>query len=155
MLDKGKLTETVERLIDGTDVFLVDLSVSRDNRVVVEIDSTEGIDIETCERITNGILDEFNRDVEDYELEVGSAGLTSPFKVPGQYIKNIGNRIEILTRDGRKLSGVLVEFNEETESFTIETERKVKVEGKKRPEIQTIPETFKISDTKQVKAEFK
>lgn len=155
MIDKEKLLHTVEELIEGTDIFIVSITVSQDNRIVIEIDSPSGIDIETCEKITHGILDKFDRDEEDYELEVGSAGLTAPFKVPGQYIKNIGQRIEVLTRDGRKIAGKLVEYNPDAATFTVEIERKVKEPGKKRPEIKIQPETFAVSDTKLVKVDFK
>lgn len=155
MIDKEKLKETVEGLISGTDIFLTDLSVSTDNRVVVEIDSAEGIDLSTCERITNGILAAFDRDVEDYELEVGSAGLTSPFKVDGQYTKNIGERVEVLTKDGRKLYGILKEYNKEDKSFILEYERKVKEAGMKRPEIRTESERLTVDGIKMIRLDFK
>ncbi|MDE5857439.1 MAG: ribosome assembly cofactor RimP, partial [Muribaculaceae bacterium] len=90
MIDKDKLRLTVEKAIEGTDIFLVDLKVSPDNNIVVEIDSKNGLDIDTCADLTRKIEAEFDRDAEDYELEVGSAGLTSPFKVKAQYEKNIG-----------------------------------------------------------------
>lgn len=151
MLDKSKLIATVERLIEDTDIFLVDLTVSQDNRIVVEIDSPNGIDIETCEKITHGILNEYDRDVEDYELEVGSAGLTSPFKVAGQYIKNLGNEVEVLTKDGRKIHGILVEFNSESSSFIVETAKKIKLPDKKRPELIADPLTFSNNDVMYVK----
>ena len=91
----------------------------------------------------------FDREVEDYELEVGSAGLTSPFKVRGQYEKNIGNEVEVLSRDGRKLHGVLTEVGETT--FTIEIEKKVKPEGAKRPVVVTEPIEFGYDAVKSVK----
>ena len=75
----------------------------------MEIDSPTGVDIDACARITRSIEEAFDRDAEDYELEVGSAGITSDFKVRGQYDKNVGNEVEVLTRDGRKLHGTLVE----------------------------------------------
>ncbi|MDE5553964.1 MAG: ribosome assembly cofactor RimP, partial [Muribaculaceae bacterium] len=109
MIDKQLLAKTVEDAIAGTNLFVVDIAVKPGNNIIVEVDSAEGVDIDTCVDITRKIESVFDRDVEDYELEVGSAGLTSPFKVKGQYEKNIGNEVEIVTRDGRKLSGRLVE----------------------------------------------
>ena len=91
MIDKQLLKSTVESAIAGTEMFLVDVQVSPSNAIVVEIDSKSGIDIDACVAITRQIESVFDREVEDYELEVGSAGLTSPFKVRGQYEKNIGN----------------------------------------------------------------
>ena len=66
MIDSQKLTDTVMKAIEGTDLFLVDLRVSPANEIVVEIDSPEGVDIDTCADITRRIEQEFDRDVEDY-----------------------------------------------------------------------------------------
>ncbi len=149
MIDKELLTRTVEEAIAGTEMFIVDVKINAGNSIVVEIDSPTGIDIDTCADITRKIESVFDRDIEDYELEVGSAGLTSPFKVRGQYLKNIGNEIEILTCDGRKLHGTLSEVGEN--DFTVEIATKVKEPEAKRPTTVMKPETFKMDETKQVK----
>lgn len=149
MIDTQLLTKTVEEAIEGTDLFIVDINVKPGNNIVVELDSAEGMDIESCVAVTKKIESVFDREVEDYELEVGSAGLTAPFKVKAQYDKNIGNEVEILTRDGRKLSGRLVETS--NESFTVEVPVKVKPEGAKRPVTELQPQTFGYDDCKSVK----
>lgn len=149
MIDKELLTRTVEDAIDGTRLFIVGIDVKPDNRIVVEIDSPDSVDIDCCAAITRRIESVFDRDVEDYELEVGSAGLTSPFKVKAQYEKNIGNDVEILTRDGRKLSGRLTEVGDDV--FTVEVPVKVKLPGAKRPTIEMQPETFAFGDCKMVR----
>ena len=100
MIDKELLRQSVERAIEGTDIFIVDIRVSADNNIVVELDSPESLDIDTCAAVSRAIEKDFDRDAEDYELEVGSAGLTAPFRVRGQYLKNVGNDIEVLTRSG-------------------------------------------------------
>lgn len=149
MIDKKLLTDVVEAAIEGSSLFLVDIQVNPGNSIVVEIDSAEGVDIDSCAAITRKIEEAFDRDIEDYELEVGSAGLTSPFKVRGQYEKNIGNEVEVLTTDGRKLKGTLTEVADET--FTIEVVRKVKEPGAKRPVEIAEPMTINYIDTKYVK----
>lgn len=149
MIDKQLLTQTVEQAIEGTPIFIVDVKINPGNAIVVEIDSPESIDIDTCASITRKIEATFDRDVEDYELEVGSAGLTAPFKVKGQYLKNIGNEVEVLTGDGRKLQGTLTAVGDD--DFTIEVAKKVKEPGAKRPSIIMEPVTLKIDDTKSVK----
>lgn len=149
MIDKQKLTATVEDAIKDTDIFLVDISVSADNRIVVELDSPEGLDIDTCAAITRRIESEFDRDTEDYELEVGSAGLTAPFKVKGQYMKNLGNEVEVVTRDGRKLQGVLTAVNDD--DFVVEVAVKVKPEGAKRPHTEIQPVAIAYDNAKSVK----
>lgn len=149
MIDKQLLKNTVEEAIAGTDIFIVDITVSPSNSIVVELDSPAGLDIDTCARITRLIEQTFDRDVEDYDLEVGSAGLTAPFKVRGQYIKNVGNEVEVLTRDGRKFHGKLTEAGDDT--FTVEVLKKVKEPGAKRPVTVAEPETIAYGDTKTVK----
>lgn len=151
MIDKQLLTQEIEKDLEGTDLFLVDLSVSPDNRIVVEIDSCRGVDIEDCTRLTQLIEAAFDRDVEDYELEVGSAGLTSPFKVKGQYEKNIGNEIEVLTRDGRKITGTLQSVSPDGAAFTMTVKEKVKEEGKKRPVIVDRSVEMNVADTRSVR----
>lgn len=149
MIDKELVKQAVEQAIEGTDMFIVDITVSADNRVVVELDSMSAMDIDTCAAISRKVEEALNRDVEDFELEVGSAGLTSPFKVRQQFDKNIGNEVEVLTRDGRKFSGTLVKAD--AEGFTVEVARKVKKEGAKRPVMELQPETLGYGDAKTVK----
>ncbi len=151
MIDKTLLKETIVKAIEGTSIFLVDLQVNPGNSIVVEIDSPEGIDIDTCADITRKIEAEFDRDKEDYELEVGSAGLTSPFKVKGQYLKNVGNQVEVLTNDGKKIKGTLTAVNVDDDTFIVETVKKVKEPGKKKPVETVVPETFAMDGCKYVK----
>lgn len=130
MIDKKELATWVEEGLAGTDCFLVDVQVSPDNVLTVEIDNEEGVDIDRCVALHRFLESKLNRDVEDYELEVGSAGITSPFKVLGQYKKNIGNEVEVLTKDGRKLTGVLK--SADADWFVVTVTRKVKSETSKR-----------------------
>lgn len=150
MIDKKALIEFVNKELDGTDYFLVDVTVSTSNDIVVEIDSPEGVDIDFCCDLSRAIEEAFSRDDEDYSLEVGSAGLTAPFKVLGQYIKNIGQKVEVLTADGRKLKGMLDDAD--SEGFTLGVETKVKEEGMKRPEWRTIQQHFTYDQVKKVNA---
>ena len=149
MIDKQEITDVVNGALAGTDAFLVDVTVSGDNRIVVEIDSATSIGIDDCARINNIIENHFDRDVEDYELEVGSAGLTSPFRVKAQYDKNVGNNVEVLTTDGRKLKGVLKDAADEC--FTLTIEKKVKPEGAKRPVLVEEDLTFNYNEIKYTK----
>lgn len=142
MIDKSLISDTVSRAIANTDAFIVDVKVSPDNRIEVLIDSQSGVDIDTCVAITRAIEADFDRDTEDYDLEVGSAGLTAPYTVKQQYEKNIGNDVTVITRDGRKLRGVLTEVGEgqwPDFKFVITVTEKMKVEGKKRPELVERP----------------
>ena len=147
MVDKKIIEQVVTEAIAGSDIFIVEIRVTPDNMVTVELDSTSGLDIDTCARITRAIEAAVDREIEDYELEVGSAGLTAPFKVPAQYVKNIGNDIEVLTRDGRKMTGRLTDVS--GTEFTIEVSRKVKEPGAKRPTLVTEPVTLSMDNVKK------
>lgn len=149
MIDKQALTQFIEGRLEDTDLYLVDLNISSDNNIVVEIDSDSSVDIDRCVELTREIESEFNRDDEDYELEVGSCGLTSPFKVKRQYEKNRGKEVEVLAGDGKKYKGLLQSVD--ADSFTILCEVKVKKEGSKRPVIETVAHTFPYSDVKYTK----
>lgn len=154
MIDKELLTRTVLDAIEGTDMFLVDIKVSPSNEIVVSLDSAGSMDIDECAAITRKIEAVFDRDVEDYELEVGSAGLTAPFKVRGQYLKNIGNEIEVLTRDGRKLRGILKSVADDSDDFVITVAKKERVEGSKRPVMVETDITLNPKDCKDVRYVF-
>ncbi|MDE7336297.1 MAG: ribosome assembly cofactor RimP [Muribaculaceae bacterium] len=149
MIDKTLVEQAARQAIANSDLFLVSVSVSADNRIVVEVDSKQFMDVDECVRISREIEQALDRDAEDFELEVGSAGLTSPFKVREQFDKNVGNEVEVLTRDGRKFTGTLVETTDL--GFTVEVARKVKKEGQKRPVVEMQPETLTYADAKSVK----
>lgn len=131
MIDRQALADFIEERLKGTDCFLTELKVSPTNVITVEIDSMNPVDIDRCVELTREIEAAFDRDEEDYELEVGSAGLTSPFKVHRQYEKYVGYDVETLTTDGRKLFGTLKSVGPDT--FTLSVSRKVKPEGAKKP----------------------
>lgn len=149
MIDKQALTTFIESRLGGTDLFLVDLRISSDNNIVVEVDSDMGVDIDRCVELTREIEAEFDRDKEDYELEVGSSGLTSPFKVRRQYEKNRGKEVEVLSCDGKKYKGMLQEVGADT--FTIISREKVKKEGMKRATMEDVVHTFPYSGVKYTK----
>ena len=150
MIDRAELEQVISRALEGTGMYLVTLKVSKDNIIDVALDSDEDITIDDCVAVNDAILAAFDRDEgEDYELTVGSYGITSPLLLPRQYRKNIGYEVEVLTADGRKLSGVIADADEE--GFTLTTTVKKKLEGKKRPELVEEQERFNYNDIKQTK----
>jgi len=149
MISKDTLYQVVEQFLSETDYFLVDIKVTPDNRVLVEIDSFEGVTIEFCAELNRHIESQIDREIEDYELEVGSAGLTEPFKVLKQYEKNIGNEVETLTKAGMKYTGILTEVH--PTEFVLEIEKSVKPEGAKRKIIVSENLTFQYEDIKTTK----
>ncbi|MDE5843396.1 MAG: ribosome assembly cofactor RimP [Muribaculaceae bacterium] len=153
MIDKNLLKEYVESLLADTDCFLTDLTISGDNNIVVEIDSIGAIDIDFCSALSRRIEEKFPRDDEDYELEVGSAGLTAPFKVRKQWEKNVGKDIEVLTTDGKKLFGLLKALTDD--SFILATEQKVKREGMKRPVLERLELEIPFADVRRANYDLK
>jgi len=149
MIDKNELTTVVNKALESTKMFLVDIKVSADNVIDVQLDSMESITIDDCIAVNNAVHEAFDQDVEDYELTVGSYSLTEPFKVLKQYQKNLGGEVEVLTADGKKLKGTLSEVTEE--GFTVTVATKTKVEGKKRPEMVDVEHNFKYDEIKYTK----
>lgn len=151
MLDKLIVNQIVDEFLQGTEYYLVDLKLSSDNRIQVEIDSFGGVSLDVCAELNRYIESKLDREEEDYELEVGSAGLTTPFKVLKQYEKNVGNEIEVLTVEGKKITGKLEKVTAEGIGLTIE--KLFKEEGAKRKKIiqEEISLSFEnIKTTKQI-----
>ena len=149
MIEKKTVSQIVEEWLEGKDYFLVEVTVSPDDKIVVEIDHAEGVWIEDCVELSRYIESKLNREEEDYELEVGSAGIGQPFKVLQQYYNHVGSDVEVLTKDGRKLTGVLKDADEE--KFVVAVQKKVKVEGAKRPKLMEEDETFRYDEIKYTK----
>ena len=149
MIDKNVVKKLVDEWLQDQEYFLVDIEISPDNRIVVEIDHVDGVWIEDCVALSRYIEERLSRDDEDYELEVGSAGIGQPFKVLQQYLIHIGKEVEVLTKTGKKLEGVLKEAGED--NFTVTIERKVKPEGAKRPKLVEEDVTFAYDEIKYTK----
>lgn len=149
MISKDTVRSIVEEWLDGKEYFLVDIEISPDDRIVVEIDHADGVWIEDCVALSRYIEDHLSRDEEDYELEVGSAGLGQPFKVPQQYHCFVGKDVEVLDAGGKKYKGVLKSVD--GGDFTVTVEEKQKVEGKKRPQLVSVDRTFQMDTVKYTK----
>ncbi len=149
MIDKNVVKQLANEWLEGKDYFLTDITVSPDNRIVIEIDHAEGVWIEDCVALSRYIENHLDRDIEDYELEVGSAGIGQPFKVLRQYEINVGEPVEVLTTNGKKLVGTLKEAT--PDHFVITIEEKVKMEGEKRPKMVERDLTFGYDEVKYTK----
>lgn len=149
MIDKNVVEKLVNTWLEGKDYFLTDLTISTDDRIVVEIDHKDGVWIEDCVALSRFIEDGLNRNEEDFELEVGSAGIGQPFKVHKQYEIHQGDTVEVLTAEGKKLIGTLTGV--QPESFTVTVTEKVKEEGKKRPVMKERDVVLNFADVKWTK----
>lgn len=149
MIDKSIVKGIVATWLADKDYFLVDVDVTPDNKITIEIDHADGVWIEDCADLSRHIEAHLDRDEEDYELEVGSAGLGQPFKVREQYLCFVGKDVEVLDGDGKKWRGRLKGV--EGDSFVVTTKEKVKQEGKKRPQVCDVDHTFGMKEVKYTK----
>ena len=149
MINKATVQQAVEEWLQGKDYFLVDINISADDRIVVEIDHADGVWIEDCADLSRFIEERVSREEEDYELEVGSAGLGQPFKILRQYEIHVGKEVEALAKDGKKYRGTLLSVD--PEGFELGVMQKVKEEGKKRPVNKEVPIRFAYGDVTYTK----
>ncbi len=149
MIEKNVVCQLVEEKLASSSNYLVDVEIKPGNVIVVEIDNDESVSIDDCVELSRYIEEHLDRDVEDYELEVGSVGITTPFKVLRQYIKNIGKEVEMLLASGKKLTGVLKSADES--GVVVSIEKKVKPEGAKRKVTVVEDEAYTFDEIKYTK----
>lgn len=150
MLDKQIFNDALQAAINGTGLFLVDCRHEASGRIVVELDSPTVMDLEACEKVSRSLHDTLGADLDDYELEVGSAGLTAPFKVRGQWLKNIGNPVEVTTiSDSRRLRGILAAASDE--GCTLRMQVKEHQPDRKKPVIVEKEILIPYSDVRQAR----
>ena len=149
MINKETIQALTEEWLQGNDYFLVDISFSADDRIVIEIDHADGVWIEDCAELSRFLQERLGDELGDYELEVGSAGLGQPFKVAQQYVNHIGDTIEVLELEGKKLQGVLKSVD--GTNFTITVQEKQKQEGRKRPVLVEVDKTYAMDGVKYAK----
>lgn len=136
-------------ILAARELFPVELKVSRDNVIELFVDAPDGVNIQTCIEVSREIEARLDRDAEDFSLTVSSAGIGYPFKVEGQFAKNIGKTVEAKLQDNRKVTGILKAFDATT--VTIEHEEKQKVEGSKKKQIVVLTDVIKREDIKEIK----
>ncbi len=155
MIDKKKVEGIVEEWLAGKEYFLTDLSISDEDNIVVEIDHKEGVWIDDCVELSKFIEERLDRNDEDYELEVGSAGIGQPFKVHRQYENHVGEAVEVRTTGREKLKGTLKAVDDAGITLTVKV--KFKPEGAKRAKMvdEDRSITFEEIETCQAVIDFK
>ena len=149
MIEKEKIVNWVTQQIEGTELFIVEISVGTDNSIVVVIDSPKGVAITNCIEISKFIESNLNREEEDFELQVFSAGLGQPLRVEQQYSINVGKEVELVLFNGKKTTGKLIAFDNPL--LTIEEQKMEKVEGKKRKQLITNIIQYNLQEIKTTK----
>jgi ribosome maturation factor RimP len=149
MIEKETVKRIVDEFLTQSVNYLVNIDVKPDNVIVVEIDGDRAVSIDDCISLSKFIESKLDRDTEDYELEVGSAGIGQPFKILRQYLKNVGNEVEVLTKSGVKHTGILKSADAET--FVLTMKKQVKPEGAKRKITVEEDLTFIYNEIKHTK----
>jgi len=151
MINKTEIEQIVNDHLEDESQFLAEVTVSTSNKINVFIDGFDGVSIDDCVRISRAIEGSYDREVEDYELEVSSSGLDHTFKVAQQYEKNLGEDVKVVSLDGLVHKGKLIETSED--GFKIEFQKKVKIEGKKKKQLITEQLDFQFSEIKSTQVE--
>lgn len=126
MIDKELVKEWVNELLEGSDRFLVDVSIKNDDLILVFLDSDTSLNIEHCVEVSRMIESKLNRDEEDYELRVSSSGLDHPLTLTRQFVKNIGRDIRLEMNDGTSHLGKIVAADDKNLSIDLIIEKKRK-----------------------------
>lgn len=146
MIDVTRVREIAETQMEGTDLFVVEVRVSPANEIVVTADSDTQVGIDRCVELSRSIEGALDREQEDFELTVMSAGIGQPLKMLRQYRKLIGRPVEVILKDGGKIVGNLTDASES--SIAVEYEERVVVEGKKRKQLVTTRRELSLDEVK-------
>jgi ribosome maturation factor RimP len=148
MLNVDKIRQLVEQIITNTDLFITDITIKSGQKIHVALDKMNGgVVIADCVMVSRHIEANLDREKEDYQLDVSSAGMEEPFKVRKQYLKNTGRQVQVLTQQGESLQGKLVSAGEE--GISLEMIHRDKQLKKDVTEIKHIPYE-QIKQTKKI-----
>ncbi len=144
MITKDHIRKLAEEHISGTGIFLVDVRLSSTGRITVLIDRPEGVRIDDCASLSRFISNTLGDEGGDYELNVSSPGLDMPLLVAEQYLKNEGRMVEVVTNEGNREKGVLMNVTKGGFDLRVDTRQKNK-------EITSEIRSFNFEDVKTVK----
>ncbi len=113
MLSVEHIKKFVDQNLKGSDKFLVDITISPDNQIHIFLDGDDKLTIQDCTDLHRYLESKLDRDEEDFELLVSSAGLDKGFEVKRQYIKNIGREVQVIITNGEMKTGKLLAVTED------------------------------------------
>ncbi|MBO5979837.1 MAG: ribosome assembly cofactor RimP [Bacteroidales bacterium] len=149
-MNVSEIKDALQSELVARGCFLVDVSVSKDNDIVVTIESEEGkIELDDCVALSRYFETQFDREKEDYSLTMTSAGLDQPFKVLKQFMKAVGTKVEVQLKGGKKMVALLEAADEE--SVTLKYSVKEAVEGKKKKELVEHVDRFTMDQVNSVR----
>lgn len=142
MINTDDIRQLVEEKLEGTEMFIVDLTVSSSNRIVIELDGMQGVTIDDCVGVSRHVESNLDREQEDFELQVSSAGIDKPLRDRRQYVKNVGRQIRLLKQDGVEIKGELVKAGDDVT---------LKLPASKKKKLPERDETVSWADIKETK----
>ena len=148
MIDVKEIRQAAEAALEGTDRFVVDVKCSPANEIEIVIDADSAVDLDACVELSRAVEARFDREVEDFELSVYSAGVGQPLKLLRQYHKLVGSTVEVLLISGVKVLATLKEAT--PEAVTVAYTEKRLVEGKKRKVEVEVEESYAFDQIKWV-----
>ena len=149
-MNVSEIKDALQSELVARGCFLVDVTVSKDNDIVVTIESEEGkIELDDCVALSRYFETQFDREKEDYSLTMTSAGLDQPFKVFKQFAKAVGTKVEVQLKGGRKMVAQLEAADQE--SVTLKYSLKEAVEGKKKKELVEHVDRFTMDQVNSVR----
>ena len=152
MISKERVMALIDERIQDLkkDLYVVELTISGNSVIRVELDKVDGyVAVEDCMSVSRNIEHNLDREAQDFELHVSSAGLDKPFRHPNQYRKNIGRRVKVKLNDASKIEGELISYNEE--GIELMDRVKKKIEGRKKKEWVEDIYKIKLEEIKETK----
>ncbi len=152
MITVEQLRSVIERHLEGTPHFLVDVEVRPGGKVNVEVDNDKAITLDELARLNRAVREDLGDAADDCEMQFSSPGMGRPFKVLRQYHKHMGRIVELKFTDGRTLRGELAELNDTSMGIRIQHPSKVKG---RLPKMEEEVTTFPLTEIKSTQATYK
>ncbi|MDE6867878.1 MAG: ribosome maturation factor RimP [Clostridia bacterium] len=121
----------LQKIADSMDIEIVDVEFDkRNSTLTVFIETEQGVDLNTCEKFHNAIMDPIDELDPSYgapyTLNVSSPGLDRPFKTKRDFERNLQKEVEVklyAPLKGQKfLEGVLCAFDENSVTISVKNE---------------------------------
>ena len=149
MIQKEQIAQIVTHFLESSETFLVSVKVGPSNEIGVTVDSAKGVSLDQCVEISRAIEAALNREEEDFELTVSSAGLDQALQIFPQYLKYIGKKVEVLLCSGKKIVAELLAAT--PTKITLQYEEMQEVEGKKRKQKIMVTNIFDMTELRSTK----
>ncbi|WP_298781059.1 ribosome assembly cofactor RimP [uncultured Polaribacter sp.] len=112
-MNETKVRDLIDEALElNESLYLIDVVISENNKIQVTIDGDNGVPLSECIRISRTVDNSFDREEEDFSLEVSTPDISHPLKLKRQFIKNIGRILKVKLAE-EDLEGTLVAANDE------------------------------------------